>query len=254
MHLKLLNHSEMPFWSIWSENAMWLKRHVWHCCGSISRRMSGRWGLLYVEKSGSWCKIGSKLFRQKEGIPQGSKISSLLCSIFYAALEARHLSFVHRPGSVSVTSRYDDYYCDWLGSGYWDISMISYSSRTILRLRDVLSKGWNWVSQSMELTYPPGNHSCHSIIPDCGHMSCNLTLEVCPIWSNIAYDQDSLFAGSWLVWRTWISVWTIIGCSMVVSRLMECVDKISDRTIFCFEVESTKGVGVRRLVKSSIGK
>ncbi|KAL7424993.1 Telomerase reverse transcriptase [Cryptotrichosporon argae] len=44
-------------------------------------------------------QIGDKLFRQKTGIPQGSIISSLLCSFFYADLEREHLDFVHRPGT-----------------------------------------------------------------------------------------------------------------------------------------------------------
>ncbi|KAL8811749.1 MAG: hypothetical protein Q9200_001548 [Gallowayella weberi] len=38
-------------------------------------------------------KIGKKFFRQKNGIPQGSVLSSLLCNCFYARLEAEHLSF-----------------------------------------------------------------------------------------------------------------------------------------------------------------
>ena len=39
-------------------------------------------------------KIGKKFYRQKEGIAQGSVVSSLLCNYFYADLEARHLSFL----------------------------------------------------------------------------------------------------------------------------------------------------------------
>ncbi|KAE8444198.1 hypothetical protein EG329_000795 [Mollisiaceae sp. DMI_Dod_QoI] len=39
-------------------------------------------------------KIGKKFYRQKEGIPQGSVVSSLLCNYFYADLEAQYLSFL----------------------------------------------------------------------------------------------------------------------------------------------------------------
>ncbi|CZR51337.1 related to telomerase reverse transcriptase [Phialocephala subalpina] len=39
-------------------------------------------------------KVGKKFYRQKEGIPQGSVISSLLCNYFYADLEDKHLSFL----------------------------------------------------------------------------------------------------------------------------------------------------------------
>lgn len=39
-------------------------------------------------------KIGKKFYRQKEGIPQGSVLSSILCNLFYADLEVQHLSFL----------------------------------------------------------------------------------------------------------------------------------------------------------------
>ena len=39
-------------------------------------------------------KIGKKYYRQKQGIPQGSVLSSTLCNYFYADLEMRHLSFL----------------------------------------------------------------------------------------------------------------------------------------------------------------
>ena len=45
-------------------------------------------------------KIGKKFFRQKEGIPQGSVLSSLLCNYFYADLEARHLQFLQSGNSL----------------------------------------------------------------------------------------------------------------------------------------------------------
>jgi len=45
-------------------------------------------------------KIGKKFYRQKNGIPQGSVLSSILCNYFYADLEARHLGFLNAPGSL----------------------------------------------------------------------------------------------------------------------------------------------------------
>lgn len=45
-------------------------------------------------------KIGKKFYRQKEGIPQGSVLSSLLCNYFYADLEATHLSFLNPKESL----------------------------------------------------------------------------------------------------------------------------------------------------------
>ncbi|KAB2578511.1 Telomerase reverse transcriptase [Lasiodiplodia theobromae] len=45
-------------------------------------------------------KIGKKFYRQKTGIPQGSVLSSLLCSFFYAELEADLLDFLTADTSV----------------------------------------------------------------------------------------------------------------------------------------------------------
>ncbi|CAK7222169.1 Telomerase reverse transcriptase [Sporothrix eucalyptigena] len=39
-------------------------------------------------------KVGGRYYRQKEGIPQGSVLSSTLCSYFYADLEEKELSFL----------------------------------------------------------------------------------------------------------------------------------------------------------------
>lgn len=45
-------------------------------------------------------KIGKKYYRQKNGIPQGSVLSSLLCNYFYADLETKHLSFLNPKESL----------------------------------------------------------------------------------------------------------------------------------------------------------
>lgn len=45
-------------------------------------------------------KIGKRFYRQKEGIPQGSIVSSLLCSYFYAELEREALDFLQDGDSV----------------------------------------------------------------------------------------------------------------------------------------------------------
>lgn len=46
-------------------------------------------------------KINSKLYRQKDGIPQGSVLSSMLCSLFYGDMEKTALAFTKDPDSVS---------------------------------------------------------------------------------------------------------------------------------------------------------
>lgn len=45
-------------------------------------------------------KVGRRFYRQKEGIPQGSIVSGLLCSYFYAELEREVLGFVNDDNSV----------------------------------------------------------------------------------------------------------------------------------------------------------
>jgi telomerase reverse transcriptase len=56
--------------------------------------------LLRDHVSDNLVKIGKKFYRQKEGIPQGSVLSALLCNYFYADLEARHLSFLNPDTSL----------------------------------------------------------------------------------------------------------------------------------------------------------
>ena len=45
-------------------------------------------------------KVGKKYYRQKQGIPQGSVISSFLCNYFYADLEKQHLGFLIGPDTL----------------------------------------------------------------------------------------------------------------------------------------------------------
>jgi telomerase reverse transcriptase len=40
-------------------------------------------------------KVGKKFYRQKQGIPQGSVLSSTLCNYFYGDLEKQHLGFLN---------------------------------------------------------------------------------------------------------------------------------------------------------------
>ena len=53
-------------------------------------------------------KIGKKYFRQKNGIPQGSVLSSLLCSLFYSKLETEYLSFLD-PNESLLLRLIDDF-------------------------------------------------------------------------------------------------------------------------------------------------
>lgn len=53
-------------------------------------------------------QIGKKYLRQKQGIPQGSIVSSLLCSFFYGELEHQKLGFV-RDGESILLRLIDDF-------------------------------------------------------------------------------------------------------------------------------------------------
>ena len=56
--------------------------------------------LLQEHISRNVVKAGKRYFRQKSGIPQGSILSSLLCSFFYGAFEQERLDFLHRAHSL----------------------------------------------------------------------------------------------------------------------------------------------------------
>lgn len=61
-------------------------------------------------------KIGKKLFRQRNGIPQGSVMSSLLCNLLYAEMERNELSFLETDDALFL--RYvDDFLLITLDSG-----------------------------------------------------------------------------------------------------------------------------------------
>ena len=47
-------------------------------------------------------KVGKKFFRQKNGIPQGSVLSSMLCNYFYAQLEEENFDFLEKSESIMM--------------------------------------------------------------------------------------------------------------------------------------------------------
>jgi telomerase reverse transcriptase len=75
--------------------------------GIAQRQQSRRaiLGLLEEHIQSNLIKVGNRFYRQKKGIPQGSIVSSLLCSYFYAELEREVLSFV---GGNSILLRLID--------------------------------------------------------------------------------------------------------------------------------------------------
>ncbi|WWC95477.1 hypothetical protein V866_002341 [Kwoniella sp. B9012] len=85
--------------------------------------------LLKIHIQNNVWQVGKKLYKQKTGIPQGSKISSLLCSFFYACLENDHLRFTRQEGSRLL--RYID-----------DFLFITDSISLARKFIDIMSKGF----------------------------------------------------------------------------------------------------------------
>ncbi|KAL0249996.1 hypothetical protein I308_103299 [Cryptococcus tetragattii IND107] len=79
-------------------------------------------------KDNTW-KVGKQYFRQKTGIPQGSKVSTLLCTMFYSFLENEHLSWTRCKGSLLL--RYID-----------DFLFITDNYNLARRFVDVMSRGF----------------------------------------------------------------------------------------------------------------
>lgn len=73
-----------------------------------TRETKGLLGLLGEHVQRNMVKIGKRYYRQKEGIPQGSILSSLLCNYFYADLESKHLGFLKQGEGESLLLRLID--------------------------------------------------------------------------------------------------------------------------------------------------
>jgi telomerase reverse transcriptase len=65
-------------------------------------------GLLDEHVRYNLVKMGQKYFRQRNGIPQGSVLSSILCNFFYAELEREVLGFI-QPESALLMRLVDDF-------------------------------------------------------------------------------------------------------------------------------------------------
>ncbi|TDZ60788.1 Telomerase reverse transcriptase [Colletotrichum trifolii] len=79
------------------ERRLGLKRKNAVFVGNVSRQEHDARQLMALLESHvkqNLLKVGKKFYRQKNGIPQGSVLSSALCNYFYADLEAQHLSFL----------------------------------------------------------------------------------------------------------------------------------------------------------------
>lgn len=80
-------------------------------------------------------KVGKEFYRQRVGIPQGSSLSTLLCSFFYADMEAqdsflRSLRMGNAQGKKSLLMRYTD-----------DFLLITTSKRQAKQFYEVMRRG-----------------------------------------------------------------------------------------------------------------
>ena len=76
----------------------------------------------------NWVKLGKRYYRQKQGIPQGSSVSSLLCNLFYADFERGHLDFLD--GEAHLLMRLTD-----------DFLLITPSKSQAVRFLQVMHQG-----------------------------------------------------------------------------------------------------------------
>ena len=68
--------------------------------GQRKEQRSAILGLLQEHIESNLIKLGNRYYRQKAGIPQGSIVSSLLCSYFYSEMERQMLGFLNNEHTV----------------------------------------------------------------------------------------------------------------------------------------------------------
>lgn len=78
------------------------------CKGQKDQDAESLLGLLNEHVRNNLVKIGKKYFRQRNGIPQGSVLSSILCNFFYAELEREVLGFI-KPEDSLLLRLVDDF-------------------------------------------------------------------------------------------------------------------------------------------------
>lgn len=92
-------------------------------------------------------KIGKKYYRQRNGIPQGSVLSSLLCNFYYGKLEKDMLAFLDRPDSALM--RLID-----------DFLLVSTEKHVVQRFLDLMHRGLPEYGVSVKLAKSLVNFEC----------------------------------------------------------------------------------------------
>ncbi|KAG7118581.1 Telomerase reverse transcriptase like protein [Verticillium longisporum] len=127
----ICEHDKTPFLDRVESQLAPTKRHTIFI-DNVMQRSEDRRKLLslmttHIEQN--LVKLGKKYYRQKNGIPQGSVLSSTLCNYFYADLELQHLSFLS--GQDCMLSRLID-----------DFLLITTDVRKARRFVKVMHKGF----------------------------------------------------------------------------------------------------------------
>jgi telomerase reverse transcriptase len=93
-------------------------------------------------------KIGKKYYRQKNGIPQGSVLSSLLCNLFYGGLEKDILEFTRRADTLLI--RFID-----------DFLLVSLEKSVAVRFLQLMHRGIPDFGISVKTEKSLVNFDCH---------------------------------------------------------------------------------------------
>ncbi|GFF73759.1 telomerase reverse transcriptase [Aspergillus udagawae] len=133
-------------------------------------------------------KVGRKYFRQRNGIPQGSILSSVLCNLFYAQMERESLGFLD-PNEAVLLRLVDDFL------------LITTNSSLAMRFLQVMLKGqpkygisvnpakslvnFSAAVDGVQIPRLEGSH----LFPYCGSLIDTRTLE-------IYRDQDRILEGT----------------------------------------------------------
>ncbi|GAQ05707.1 hypothetical protein ALT_3028 [Aspergillus lentulus] len=133
-------------------------------------------------------KVGRKYFRQRNGIPQGSILSSVLCNLFYAQMERESLGFLD-PNEAVLLRLVDDFL------------LITTTSNLAMRFLQIMLKGqpkygisvnpakslvnFSAAVDGVQIPRLEGSH----LFPYCGSLIDTRTLE-------IYRDQDRILEGT----------------------------------------------------------
>lgn len=140
-------------------------------------------------------KIGRKYYRQKNGIPQGSVLSSLLCNFFYGSLEKDILQFTRRSDTVLI--RLID-----------DFLLVSLDQSVAIRFLQLMHRGIPDYGISVKAEKSLVNFDCHvngqqvarchdKEFPYCGLLIDSETLDIKKNAATRTNNTSEIHPGEW---------------------------------------------------------